>query len=98
MSEEEVEVYYFVASCYFDELPIGTKFYTHNLYWSSPEEKITKRDVVHRGEKVRFPKPKSRHVYLPIPKTKFVDFCQRRNYKYKTPSTKLLIQLYNSIQ
>ena len=97
MTHKYVEENFFVASCHFNDLPKGTKFHTHHLSWKTEVEKITKRDVIHRGKKVRFPKPKSRMVYLLIPKQKFIDFCKKRNYKYKTPSTQLLIKLHNQL-
>jgi hypothetical protein len=98
LTQEEIEKKYFVASCYFDDLPKGTKFcVNHNSNQYFEYEKITKRDIVIDGIRFRFIKPKSRHVYLLIPREKFIDFCKKRNYKYKTPSTQLLIKLHNDI-
>lgn len=97
MTQREIERDYFVASCYFGDLPKGTKFYTHEVTFSLEYEKVTKTDAVIRERKSRFYRPKSRFVYLFIPKEKFVDFCQKRNYKYKTPSTEELIKLHNTL-
>jgi hypothetical protein len=97
LTQKYVEENFFVASCYFNDLPKGTKFHTNHLSWKTEIEKITKRDVIHRGKKVRFPKPKSRLVYLLIPKQKYIDFCYQNNYIQNSPPIKELIKLHNDI-
>jgi hypothetical protein len=96
LTTEEVEENYFGVSCYFHDLPVGTKFHTYVAGWTSEHTKLTKSDVLYREAKRRFPKPKSRQVYLLIPKQKYIDFCYENNYIKNSPSIQELIELHNT--
>jgi hypothetical protein len=79
----------------FNDLPIGTKFHTQQMgRFLAPELlKLTKQNVLYRGVPQRFPKPKSRKVFLIIPRNKYIDFIEQN--PHTTPSIKELIELHN---
>ena len=93
MTQKEIEREYFVASCYFTDLPKGTKFHTYGVTFSLQYEKVTKTDAVIQGRKSRFYKPKSRKVFLIIPRNKYIDFLEKN--PHTIPSIKELIELHN---
>ena len=95
LTTKEVEEKYVVISCWFNDLPKGTLFYTNTINKFTPYEKLTKRDVIIEGKKYRFVRPKSRQVFILIPKQKFIDFCCKNKYFQSSPSTKELIELHN---
>ena len=84
-----------LVSVYFNDLPKGTKFYTHTYKgFLTPELlKLTKQNVLYRGVPQRFPKPKSRQVIIRIPRKKYIDFLAQN--PHTTPSTQELIELHN---
>jgi hypothetical protein len=79
----------------FNDLPIGTKFHTYQaIGFLAPElQKLTKHNVLYRGVPQRFPKPKSRKVFLRIPLNKYIDFLEKT--PHTIPSIKELIELHN---
>ena len=85
----------FLVSVYFNDLPKGTKFYTHKYKgFLTPELlKLTKQNVLYRGVPQRFPKPKSRQVIIRIPRKKYIDFLTQN--PHTTLSTQELIKLHN---
>ena len=87
----------FLVAVDFDQLPKGSRFYTSNFIGIQTPQvtKITKRNVLYRDVLQRFQKPKSRKVYLCIPRQKYVDFCYENNYIKNSPSTQELIELHN---
>jgi hypothetical protein len=80
---------------YFNDLPKGTKFYTHKYggYLAPELLKLTKQNVLYRGVPQRFPKPKSRQVVIRIPRKKYIDFLAEN--PHTIPSTQELIELHN---
>jgi hypothetical protein len=85
----------YLVEVYFNDLPIGTKFYTYQAVgFLTPELlKLTKHNVLYRGVPQRFPKPKSRKVFLLIPRNKYIDFLEQN--PHTIPSTQELIELHN---
>ena len=83
----------YLVSVDFNDLPIGTKFHTYDLVATGEYTKITKKDVICEGTRLRFPKPKSRKVFLIIPRNKYIDFLEKN--PHTIPSIKELIELHN---